>query len=230
MCVYTHTHTYKHTHTHTHIYTGLAKKFVLIFQFIEKSEWTFWPTQYKTHGWEGYTLNASEVDSWEEDKRTMLGKGTSTISERLYPFKNAEVNMTNCMHYLFPGAGSYMFPLLVSGTFSGLLGVSLPPLFLRLWPRVLVSARPLFFPPPEANQPRARCLAPSIASSPRGAPQGRCGVWFPQGCRNGQSTSPGSTSRVWTETNGRNKREGTNGFHPSCLRHFLYLFTYPEVL
>ena len=68
-----------------------------------------------------------------------------------------------------------MFPLLVSGTFSGLLGLSLLPLFLRLWPRVLVSARPLFFPPPEANQPRAWCLAPSIASSPDGAPQRQ--VW-----------------------------------------------------
>lgn len=73
---------------------------------MEKSELTFWPTQYKTQGWEGYTLNALEVDSWEEDKRTMLGKGTSTISEILYPFKNAEGNMTNCVHCLFPAVES----------------------------------------------------------------------------------------------------------------------------
>lgn len=124
-----------------------------------------------------------------------------------------------------------MFPLLVSGTFSGASWTVLTASISQTLATCSGLSETSVFPTSWGQS--ASC---SVSGSfhrfqpPWSSTRQVWGLVSPKGCRNGWSTSPGSTSRIWTETNGRNEREGTNRFHPSCLRHFPYLFTYPERL
>jgi len=123
-----------------------------------------------------------------------------------------------------------MFPWLVSGTCSEVSGTILTSSFSQTVGHIFWPQWDLRTSHPGANQPHAQSLLPSITSSPMKLHNAGVGSGFLQGCGSGQVTSPGSTSRAWTVTDGRKEQEGTKDSYPLlCLGRLPSLSAHPEI-